>query len=176
MRMSRSTPHFNKWEIMRLSCFSSTPYNLAAVPFAGKNRLNQIRVPIPIAVVKLLESMCRKLSGLLPLPQRRRGTAVRAVTSVRSAERDVRSPLQRWQMLVPLLPNGATQILLRSVVAFSMEKVQIYGITPSWLSFYIKICLQFSVICSLGTNISTVNMVLWEPNLDYRHSWLRFLS
>lgn len=157
---------------MRLSCFSSTPYNLAAVPFAGKNRLNQIGVRIPIAVVKLLESMCRKLSGLLPLPQRRRGTAIRAVTSVRSAERDVHSPLQRWQMLVLL------SILLRSysVVAFSMEKVQIYGITPSWLSFYIKICLQFSVICSLGTNISTVNMVLWEPNLDYRHSWLRFLS
>lgn len=41
--------------------------------------------------------------------------------------------------------------------------------------FNIRICLQFSVVCRLSTNISAVNMVLWEPNLDYRHGCLRFL-
>lgn len=128
MRTSRSIAHFNKREIMRLSCFSSTPYNLAAVPFAGTNCLNQIRVRIPIAVVKLLQSMCRKLSGLLPLPQRRWGTAVWPVTSVCSAERDVHGPLQRWQMLVPLLPTGATQILLCGGVLYG-ESADIWDYT-----------------------------------------------
>lgn len=30
-------------------------------------------------------------------------------------------------------------------------------------------------VCSLGTNISTVNIILWDLHLDYRHDWLRVL-
>lgn len=30
-------------------------------------------------------------------------------------------------------------------------------------------------VCSLGTNISTVNIILWDLHLDYRPDWLRFL-
>lgn len=38
--------HSNKWEIMTLSCFSSSPYNLAVVPFSRTNCFNQIIVCI----------------------------------------------------------------------------------------------------------------------------------
>lgn len=109
VRASRSISHSNKWEIIILSCFSSTSYNLAAVPFARTNSLNQIMVRIPIVVVKLLQSMCRKISGLLSFHQRRWGTAVWPVSSVCSAKWNMHSLLQRWQMLMPSLPTGVTQ-------------------------------------------------------------------
>lgn len=71
-----------------MSYFPLTVYDLAVAPFARTNCLNQIMVCIPIAVVKLLQSMCRKQSGLLPFPPRRCGAAVWPGSSGRSAQRN----------------------------------------------------------------------------------------
>lgn len=153
---------------MIFSCFSLTAYDLAVAPFARTNCLNQIMVCIPIAVVKLLQSMCRKISGLLPFPWRRCGTAVWPGSSGRSTQRNAQGSLQRWEMLLPQL------LQLSSYFAMAFLHA---GSTEMWnCTFWaIKICLQFSVKCSLGTNISTVNIILWDRHLYYRHDWLRFL-
>lgn len=148
---------------MIFSCFPLTAYDLAMAPFARTNCLNQIMVCIPIAVVKLLQSMCRKIAGLLPFP---RGEDVEQLfgqgapaTQLRETHRD---PCR----------GGRCQCHFCNSVStlpwhLSVKEVQAGGIAPFGYQ-------NIPPVCSYGTNISTVNTILWDLPLDYRHDWPRF--
>lgn len=90
-------------------------------------------VCIPIAVVKLLQSMCRKISGLLPFPQRRCGTAVWPVSSVCYVEHA--QPTAEVADANAISVDWWTQFSLpmsSQSLAFSMQEVQMHGITSLW--------------------------------------------
>lgn len=151
---------------MTLSCFSSSSYNLAVVPSSRTNCSNQILVCTPTAMAKLFQSVCRKVSVLLPFPRRRRGTSAWPVTSA-----------QLGGMCTACGRGGACWCNSVLILWWHplFRKCRYMELHLFGYLFPIKIRLQFSGICSFGTIISAANKVCWEINLDYRHDWLRFL-